>query len=427
MSILRKILRSGTQSPLAYLAGAGLSEFTHLADFERGIYIIGGQWSSETAFFSAFSRSSTATFIEANGTQLIANNNVPRFNYSAGSRRLLLEGQATNLLLQSTNLTHAQWIKAGAVSVVAGGGLMGGESWGVEDDLSSGFEYIINPLGVYVANTVYTASLYVKKDPVQNNLQAMVRLFISGPNVQLGLFINPATGAFTAVGPIGAHGVIDLGTCWRFWFTASHAASGSAINFEILPGIASGALAVGKLEVSRPNVVQGTVLSSDIPTTSAAVTRAADTFLLPTEIRSIINSAQHTSFVGGRLSENISHFPRILGGDSATALIYKNGTTSQEVGTFNGASSVIVSPPIGNLSTGFKVSFAHNASGRALSFNGSVVASDANAPGARANVWLGRGGTLNDTNATFADGLYRLIAFAPTRISDARLREISTL
>lgn len=52
-----------------------------------------------------FARPGTATFIDANGFLQVAAVDQPRFDYTNGRRGLLLEGPATNLLLNSDDLT----------------------------------------------------------------------------------------------------------------------------------------------------------------------------------------------------------------------------------------------------------------------------------------------------------------------------------
>jgi hypothetical protein len=63
-----------------------------------------------TAVGMTFSRSTSATYLNASGTVVTASANQARFNHTtAGAKRgLLFEGSATNLLCHSTRLDDAQ-------------------------------------------------------------------------------------------------------------------------------------------------------------------------------------------------------------------------------------------------------------------------------------------------------------------------------
>jgi hypothetical protein len=54
-----------------------------------------------------FTRASIGTYTNNAGTLITASNNVARFNYIAGVANLLIEGSATNLILQSNNFSNA--------------------------------------------------------------------------------------------------------------------------------------------------------------------------------------------------------------------------------------------------------------------------------------------------------------------------------
>jgi hypothetical protein len=61
---------------------------------------------------ATFSRASSGTYIDVNGVLQTAASNVPRFDYNAQSNAgVLIEPQATNLLLWSQDATNAVWTK----------------------------------------------------------------------------------------------------------------------------------------------------------------------------------------------------------------------------------------------------------------------------------------------------------------------------
>ena len=111
-----------------------------------------------------FTRASSATYVDVNGTIQTALTNIPRIDYSDGSPALLLEPASTNLITYSEDFSNALWRNFFTTDA-------GGEN--APDGSVNAFKIIgtadDNWHGIYISGLVtqdsntYTRSIYVKK------------------------------------------------------------------------------------------------------------------------------------------------------------------------------------------------------------------------------------------------------------------------
>ena len=126
-----------------------------------------------------FTRASIGTYTNNAGTLITASNNVARFNYIAGVANLLIEGTATNLLLQSMTFPPLgfQWGVITSSQFVSPDGTNNG--WKVAGP--SGFGGVHE--SITFSNVTYTTSAWMKtitnSDPIAfrlNNVDTVVPL-----------------------------------------------------------------------------------------------------------------------------------------------------------------------------------------------------------------------------------------------------------
>jgi len=228
-------------------------------------YITGGSSSGGSVNFDfttgalpaaiTFTRPSIGTYFNNAGLLITAGNDAARFNYVGGVACLLIEPAATNILLQSNSFTNAAWHAVNS-SVITAGAFVSpdGANDGTTVTSGSGFGGVAQS-GVAFSNIPYTVSCWVKRvvgaAPVSMKLN----------DVQTGDFATTTTltryaGALTPSA--------GTNTAYIFTDTASGATNG----------------------IFGAQVETGPVATSYIPTTTAAVTRAADSavFAIPAGI-----------------------------------------------------------------------------------------------------------------------------------------------
>jgi hypothetical protein len=223
------------------------------------------------------------TFVGSDGFIQRAITNVPRFDHDPLNRRslgLLSEVERTNLLVRSEEFDNASWTKSNASitanSVVAPSGLVTGDKL-IENTASS--THLCTQNTTLTANTAYALSIFAK---VQERTQVAIQTSAVG---------NWANSVFTSFDlslgiVISGTGVISL--AGNGWYRCS-------INSTFGPANASGGINVflinngfssytgdgtSGLYLWGAQLEAASAPSTYIPTTSAAVTRTADSAVI---------------------------------------------------------------------------------------------------------------------------------------------------
>jgi hypothetical protein len=219
-----------------------------------------------SAVDGSFTRTSTATYIDG-GVLKTAAVNEPRFQDGV----LLLEGQGTNRVRQSEDLTISPW--AGAVSgsstrTDSGSGLAVGKTFLVTATSAQGG--IRQSVSGLTAGKNYTWSF-----KIESSATTLV-FFLENGNATYGnsgmyTVFNPANGEFSAsVGGISRFAV-KTGNAWYITIVLQPAAALLVAHLEIrIPTSGQSFL------LSQPQFEEGVAKSSYIPTTTTAVTRSPD-------------------------------------------------------------------------------------------------------------------------------------------------------
>ena len=365
----------------------------------------------------------------------------PRFDYTYNGSSwvpagLLVEGAATNLYLQSNDLTNVATSTSGATKSTDG--TLG------PDGVSLMAKMLANAGGgtkewyrasTVVSGTVYTASTFVKKGnhryvfvtyEVTNGLNGIIAIFdLDNPSAATQTF---ATGG----GALTTYGIINEGGgIYRIYVTGS--VTGAGTTGYMLAGLLGAASGNPTTSTEFGFAAAGTEydyffgaqfeagnLSSYTPTAASAVTRAAETVQLTGPAASALQAAQG-SVVVQVTDQSIGYSSTggvVLGGSSTYWLDLANGNMYS-----NSASHLLSTANAVAAGSPYRAGVAWNASGRSLAMNGGAVVSDAFGGWASTTPYLGSlSGTANFANAHFAS-----LAFYNSRLPDATLQTKSVV
>lgn len=265
----------------------------------------------------AFQRLATGYTMGPAGLLVPTSSNVPRLYYDpaniGNAQGTLIEQSSTNLCLQSQTLTTSPWVNTGSVTVNVSTAPDGSVT-AAQVSTSTVFN------GVYQAVTVSNSTTYT--------FSAFIK-YVSGNNLWFfGTNINPSTGNMAIncqTGSVsGTSGLISYSSQafpngWiRFSCTYASTGTSNALN---ITADASGASACLMWGVQLEQASQPT---SYIPTTSAAVTRAADSLSIPLSSIAGYNNAAGTLMVSGWT-------PLVTPGADAVLACLDDGTTSNQI------------------------------------------------------------------------------------------------
>lgn len=219
---------------------------------------------------ATFSRASIGTRYNASGVLVTETTNAPRFDHdpvTLAPLGLLIEPAATNLCLQSSDLTNnAAWPKF--LGTVAGNTVVSPSGATDADTLTAqAGTWDIYQQWTLVAGATYTFSQWVRLGTASNF--AITVLETSGYSKIAGKTFTAADGLST-----GAWTRVSV------TFTVPASFPGALIH---LGGhnAASPLQSPGTIHLWGANLTAGTAVTSHIPTTTTAVTRAADVLTLP--------------------------------------------------------------------------------------------------------------------------------------------------
>jgi hypothetical protein len=277
-------------------------------------------------------------------------------------------------------------------------------------------------------STKYVFSLFAKKD---------ARFVLSLRLADAGWATTAATNFDLASGTVTSstsedEGMIDCGNGWyRCWISSTTAASGTTrVRVNLIDDETAIYLGDGTsgLYIWGAQLEAGAFPTSYIPTTTAAVTRSADSLSMEgTDFSEWYNQSEGTVFVDYKMQESDTRTTRILGisdGSITDNSIFisraSNGTLiSSQV--FSGSSSQVNIQEVADKDN--KISFTYKVDDFAMSQDGSTVITDTSGSVPVGVNRLTIGYTIN-SNHSLCDHIKRL-QYYPKRLTNTELQALS--
>jgi hypothetical protein len=382
-----------------------------------------------------FSRASTGTFVGSNGLIQAAASGVPRFDYDPAtgeSLGLLIEDARTNLMTWSEQISNAAWEKSGDVTVIANDGIS-------PDGNTTANKIIIQSGGTTGRvlrrglGTNGNCSLYVKAAGFDYlGGEANTAPNNGFPNFCVNLITGQCSsndGAFVVSAQNVGNG------WWRVVLTANFGSNALFLaprhNFSNGVNGVVGADGVKGIYIWGVQLEAGPFPTSYIPTTSSAVTRAADSASISgSNFSSWFNQTEGTTFCSFKAAGSTSGFYE-------NVFSYATGITSGQQALYRNASNNIgygalgVGVPIVTLSSwsgiNYKAVGAYKANSNiGLGINGILSVSSSSTTPATSNR-LGIGEGYNQININKYNGTIARLAYYPVRLSNITLQTLTTL
>ena len=381
-----------------------------------------------------FTRGSVGTFFDAAGVLQTASNDVPRFDHdpaTGASRGLLIEESRQNLFERSKEFDNAYWTKINttvtANAVAAPDGTITADA--VFETVDNAGHVVLKV--IFATDSVCTLSVFAKA-----NGRSKFALQVGGE--QTANFDLTAVTA-TPVAPTGSPSasIQSVGNGWfRCSATRQSTVNGNAII--VLLDNSGNVDYVGNASLGMyfwgAQAEAGAFPTSYIPTTTAAVTRSADSAVV-TPISSFYNASEGTLFAEVRPKSATLQpdVPRVVvnlnsnSGSEQITIAQNNANDSMLFVAYILAGGGSPEMTGGSLitTTTQKVCAAYKQSDFAASFNGGAVDAETsgNVPSGITHMHIGM---RPEAGTGALSGHIRKVAYYPRRLSNALLQSLTT-
>ena len=384
-----------------------------------------------------------ATYFNSSGVLATAAANVARFDYDpsttpATPRGLLIEESRTNLLTYSRDMTNAAWTKTDTTPTRTQVGIDGtANSACLMTEGSTLTAYTITAAGATVtAGATITASLVMKYGNcpwirINCTDQTGANGYAAWFNIQTGtLGSTGALGTGTAV----TSSITNLGGGWYRCVVScipsgSYTSAGCSFNSASANGNTN-RVSGATYTVDMAQLEVGAFATSPIATTSAAVTRAADTpSMSGVSFTSWWNASQGTFVAKGIFTSQLTtnSYPNLFD--------VSDGTVNNQIQIFKQSNLNSVSHNVTVATTSYqnadgvpnigvnKAAISYIAGTSNASLNGAaVVSSSPPSIPAMSNLQLGKGWWAGD----YLNGWLQSLVYYPTALSSAQLQALTT-
>ncbi len=389
-------------------------------------------------------RATTATRVNANGLIESVASGIPRLDYytsggTAGCPALLVEPSAQNLALQSEAF-NTTWVRSGlnafgSGSVANSTGTTdpfgGTNSDYIQETAASGTHILIQTPAGQVSGTTVTLSCFAKSAE-----RTQINFLNNGGGLGSATF-NLTAGTATLVNGVSAS-IQNYGNGWyRCILTYTPGLSGN-FNVQIRLADASGntsytGTGTSGLYVFGAQLEVGSVATSYIPTTAAAVTRNADVVTLSGAVSGCIGQTEGTIYAEVDMRNAISRVASILqlrqdGNNQITVGITTafGGTNTIAARAQQAGSFVIGFHQQNNAAGIYKIAFAYKSTDCKLYINGTdtgvtIATNNAFTAFSFNEIQLG----MNNSANHFNDRI-RSAALYTTRLTDLELAALTT-
>ncbi len=239
-------------------------------DFINNRYAVNGVEASFSGVFT-FTRASIGTYYDSSGVLQTATADTPRFDYDPvthAPKGILIEEARTNLCLQSSELSTSPWAPNGS--------LYSGETL-----LSLGMSAYTRQDVTLSSSTTYTFSTVLKAGT--NNWAYLY--FRNKDSSDATAYIDLQNGVLGTV-TVGTATIKNVGNGYyrvSLTHTSGTGATQAFVQIQIASANGSTVITSGNTILAKNCQLEvGAFLTSYIPTTTAAVTRAADVLTIPT-------------------------------------------------------------------------------------------------------------------------------------------------
>jgi hypothetical protein len=353
-----------------------------------------------------FSRASPASYQDASGLIQTAAVNQPRWDYVGGSLRgLLIEDASTNLILQSGDMSNAAWVKGGSAPTVTGNNTTA-------------------PDGTTTASRVAFVAV-----PSAPNFSTISQAFTAtAAPYTISVWLKGTVGGELAYFSVTPDGVLyyktaaTLTAAWqRFTLTTPNL---TAVPWYFGIGTdrrdATQAATPAYTAFVWGAEAKAGALTSYIPTTSAAVARAAD--LVSMSFIPAVSGTYAVRFVPAGAAASL---PVIVSGNAGSPVM-SIGADSRLVASIKGGASVFsgVAPAM-TFNAVNKAAFGWLTGASKAAVNGALLGANAVAlTVAGTTIQLGSDGVTPGNNAI--NGALQIVQGWPRQLSDAELQQVTT-
>jgi hypothetical protein len=392
-------------------------------------------------------RATTATRFNSAGLIESVASGVPRLDYytsggTAGCPALLVEPSAQNIMAQSENLSNSiEWsptnvnVTGSAIASpdgLASGTLLIATSGNVQHNINR------NATTSITSGTTITASCFFKAHGTNTFIQIAVGGFTFSPASPFANFNLSGNGAITT-GTYSSAFIQNYGNGWyRCGLTATAAANGTN-NLAIVPIIASGTArnptfagdGVNGVYAWGAQVETGSVATSYIPTTTAAVTRNADVINVSGAVSGCIGQTEGTIYaeVDIRTFANVGMIATISDGTASNRVdVYKFTDSKIYFDRISSTQSAATGLGSAVLTAGiFKVAVAYKSGDTTMYINGTQVGTTQTQTFTFSSLTKINIGVNRADTALFFNDRIRSAALYTTRLTNAELAALTQI
>lgn len=351
-----------------------------------------------------FTRASTATYFSSVGVLTSASTNTPRFDYNPSTlaaQGLLIEESRANLMLRSQEIATGPWFNAGLTSITNNT-----TDVVAPDGLNTATKIVATGSGSAVGQgatltaAVHTGSIWLRT--------------LSG-TATLNLIVYLAASPFTNIGTTS----VTVTSSWQRFTVVTSAATAASYNLQL------NTISANTIYAWGAQLEAGAFPTSYIPTTTTALTRAADVASVNT-LAPWYNATEGTLFaqasvISASYNQGVLADIGAVGAFGTTEYLNWNGsgwTLSPNTAPINVTSVVTTSSTA-------KMAAAIKANDSVISANGliGVVDTACAVPSAPNALNIGRAGWSAGSN--FFNGWIQRVAYYPRRLSNAELQAIT--
>jgi predicted secreted protein len=378
-----------------------------------------------------FTRASGASYYDSAGVLRFASSNQARFDHdpvTGESLGLLIEEQRTNLLTRSEEFDDASWIKDNATvtanTVVAPDGTLMGDKL-VENTATSA--HTVRKDGISVTSgTTYTFSFFAKAAERTSVLVNFSTGFFGTDSAAFDL----SSGTSSVVVGSPTHSIQSVGNGWfRCVFALAAISTGSANftpNISLRSGTSSNYTGDGSSGVFiwGAQLEAGPFPTSYIPTTSATVTRSADSASMTgANFTQFYNASEGTLFADIKPAALAATSGVVINDNTVDNRIRLATTSATDQGTVTvagtGQAELDGGTPVAN--TSMKLALGYKVDDFALSLDGGSVATDTSG-----TVPVVTQLQLGAETTSIGTLTIKKFAYYPRRLADAILESITS-